>query len=61
MEDNRENRPDEEVPRDDMRCRVLRAVLSETCEDHLGVTLIQSGGSRYEQMKWQLACVCKHL
>ena len=32
---------------------VLQAVLPEVFEDHLGVALIQPGGSRYEQMKWQ--------
>jgi len=36
-------------------CRVgireLQAVLLEAEEDHLGVALIQPGGSRYEQMK----------
>ena len=31
----------------------LEAVLSEAEEDHLGVALIQPGGSRYEQMRWQ--------
>ncbi len=31
----------------------LQAVLSKAGEDHLGVALIQPGGSRYEQMKWQ--------
>ena len=39
------------------RCKVegkeLQAVLSQAGEDHLGVALIRSGGSRYEQMKWQ--------
>ena len=53
MEDNRENRHDESVYR--MR-HVLQAVLSKACEDHLGVALIQPGGSRYEQMKWQFLC-----
>ena len=48
MEDNRENRPD---------FQVLQAVLSEVFEDHLGVALIQPGGSRYEQMKWQIVTV----
>lgn len=49
MEDIRENRHEEGASLN----RELRAVLSETCEDHLGVALIQPGGSRYEQMKWQ--------
>jgi len=43
VEDIRENR------------LALEAVLSETEEDHLGVALIQPGGSRYEQMKWQIS------
>ena len=30
---------------------VLKAVLLEADEDHLGVALIQPGSSRYEQMK----------
>ena len=50
MEDNRENRPDVRLL--PMR-HALQAVLSEAFEDHLGVALIQPGGSRYEQMKWQ--------
>ena len=50
MEDIRENRHEEGVSRK----LELQAILSETCEDHLGVALIQPGGSRYEQMKWQM-------
>ena len=34
--------------------RVLRAVCQEASEDHLGVALIQPGGSRYEQTKRQI-------
>ena len=49
MKDNREDRPN--------RSRELKAVLSEACEDHLRVALIQPGGSRYEQMKWQKRCM----
>ena len=50
MEDNRENRHER---RQSPGCHELQAVLSEMFEDHLGVALIQPGGSRYEQMKWQ--------
>ena len=39
-----------------MEGKELQAVLSQAGEDHLGVALIQPGGSRYEQMKWQLFC-----
>ena len=34
-----------------MEGKELQAVLSQAGEDHLGVALIQPGGSRYEQMK----------
>ena len=53
MEDNRENRLD--IKRKPLYYE-LQAVLLEAFEDHLGVALIQSGGSRYEQMKWQEDC-----
>lgn len=33
------------------RCLVLEASSWEACEDHLGVTLIQSGRRRYRQKK----------
>lgn len=39
-----------------MEGKELQAVLSQAGEDHLGVALIRPGGSRYEQMKWQLFC-----
>jgi len=38
-----------------MRCKRFD---KNTCEDHLGVALIQPGGSRYEQMKWQKDTGC---
>ncbi|MBO5335523.1 MAG: hypothetical protein J6A94_00125 [Lachnospiraceae bacterium] len=45
--------PERTAPDADWRVceRELQAVLSEAEEDHLGVALIQPGGSRYEQMK----------
>jgi len=63
VEDSRENRL-EEVFRaacgSGKAYQELEAVLSEAEEDHLGVALIQPGGSRYEQMKWQISCGPMH-
>lgn len=42
--------------------RVMKAVLPEADEYHLGVALIQPGSSRYEQMKvadYLLRGICK--
>lgn len=35
------------------RGRAGSGLTGKQCEDHLGAALIQPGGSRYEQMKWQ--------
>lgn len=51
MEDIRENRPNDVKPQFRRQIWALQAILSKAGENHLGVALMQPGGSRYEQMK----------